>query len=353
MHNFFEFNRKDLAELLVNDFAASEYRADQLFDWVYRKQVTDFSLMTNLSKEFREKLIGKFIFPEAIQKNCQISKDKTRKYLFQVPGGQAIETVLIYQDGKKAQGRQTLCVSSQYGCGMDCKFCRTGTMGFLANLTTSDIISQVRGVLKDAKNFDDGFTNMVFMGMGEPLHNFKNVVKALEILCDPLAFEVPPGKITVSTVGLVPAIKKFAEVNLGVNLAVSLNATTDEVRSKIMPINQRFPIPVLLDTLKNFPLSGRKKITVEYVMLAGVNDSPQDLKRLPELLDQIPCKINLIPYNSNAKLGFETPAEAKVRTWQRKLMQDGMNATIRWSKGQDIDAACGQLSSSQSKSIAR
>ncbi|MCL4147636.1 UNVERIFIED_CONTAM: hypothetical protein GTU68_002171 [Idotea baltica] len=184
------------------------------------------------------------------------------------------------------------------------------------------------------------------MGMGEPLHNFKGVTDAMIILLDVHGLAIGPRKITVSSVGLVPAITKFGKLDTGINLAISLNATTDEVRSSIMPINKKFNLEILLDCLRSFPLRAKKKITIEYVMLAGVNDSEADLKRLPKLLKNIPAKVNLIPYNNNADLGFKTPSRKKVLSWNQDLIALGINSTIRWSKGEDINAACGQLHAS-------
>ncbi|MCB0334373.1 MAG: 23S rRNA (adenine(2503)-C(2))-methyltransferase RlmN, partial [Bdellovibrionales bacterium] len=218
-------------------------------------------------------------------------------------------------------------------------------------LTTEEIVQQVLTVRKDAANFGDMFSNMVFMGMGEPLHNFDNLERALLILNDDFGLGLSGRKITVSTVGLVPAIKKFGDSTAEANLAVSLNATTDEIRSEIMPINRKYPLEVLLQTLRDFPLKRRKRITIEYVMLGGVNDTEGDLRRLPKLLRGIPCKVNLIPYNSNAGLGFESPSDDTARHWQRALMKEGLTVTIRWSKGKDIDAACGQLVTQSQKTL--
>ena len=336
--DFYSFSRARLAMFLAERLAAPKYLADQLFQWVYRHGVVDFEMMTNLSKRQREQLAEVFFFSEATTVTRQISSDGTRKYLFEVQPGVQVESVMI-----KQPTRMTLCVSSQYGCGMACAFCKTGTMGFQGNLSTSDIIKQVLAVIKDAKNFGDGFTNIVFMGMGEPLHNFNNVAEALRILTDDLGLSIAPRKITVSTVGLVPAIKKFFAAKLGVNLAVSLNATTDEVRDQIMPVNQRFKIAELLETLRSADLGKRRKITIEYVMLAGVNDSEADMRRLVKLLRGMPVKVNLIPYNSNAELGFNTPSKNWVHECHNFLNNSGLDSTIRWSKGQDINAACGQL----------
>lgn len=338
VRDFFQFTREELTAELGEHLGATPYRATQLFQWVYRRGVRDVSKMSNLGKELRETIAQFFRFPMPEIVTRQISSDGTRKYLFALDKGSHIESVMI-----KQPKRMTLCVSSQVGCGMACAFCRTGTMGFHRNLSTSEIVRQVLGVIHDAAQFNDMFQNIVFMGMGEPLHNFDAVTRAVRILTDPQGLAIPPRKITVSSVGLVPAIKKFGESGVDANLAVSLNATTDEVRSEIMPINKAYPIQVLLDTLRGFPANRRRKITIEYVMLSGINDSDADMRRLPKLLEGIPSKVNLIPYNDNAGLGFITPSPDRIHDWQDYLTRKGLNTTVRWSKGRDIDAACGQL----------
>jgi 23S rRNA (adenine2503-C2)-methyltransferase len=332
-----DFSRDELTAL-ITDKGFPRYRAIQLFEWVHKKKVSDLSLMTDLPKDIREVLPSLFDFPVAAIESRQISTDGTRKYLFKTSLGNLVESVMI-----KQPNRMTLCVSSQIGCGMGCSFCRTGTMGFIKNLTTSEILQQVRGVIEDAKNFGDMFTNIVFMGMGEPLHNFNNVCRALTMLRDQKGYDFSGRKITISSVGLVPAIAKFGQAGIDVNLAISLNATTDEVRDEIMPINKKFPLAVLLQTLRDYPLKHKRKITIEYVMLAGVNDSEADMRRLPGLLKGIPSKVNLIPYNANAGLGFEPPSRAIISQWMDYLFKKGIDTTIRWSKGVDISAACGQL----------
>ncbi len=344
--NFFDFSRDELAVFLAERLNLPAYRARQLFEWVYKKQVTDFQLMTDLPQSLRPQLAELFDFPVAVICDRQISRDGTRKYLFELHGGHKVESVMI-----KQPNRMTLCVSSQVGCGMGCSFCRTATMGFRRNLSTSEILQQVRGVIADAKNFGDMFHNIVFMGMGEPLHNYKGVTTALRVLRDQHAFDFSGRKITVSSVGLVPAIKKFGESGIDVNLAISLNATTDEVRSTIMPINKAYNVETLLQCLREYPLKRRRKITIEYVMLAGINDTDGDLARLPRLLRGIPAKVNLIPYNENAGLGFRAPSKLVIDHWHDALMQQGLDTTIRWSKGQDIKAACGQLAVEAQKTV--
>lgn len=342
--DFYDYSYSELVDLLRDEFDASSFRATQLFEWVYRKGITDFALMTNISRELREQLSARFVFPTARIHDRQISSDGTRKYLFEVEQGDLVESVMI-----KQVNRMTLCVSSQVGCAMGCKFCRTGTMGLKRSLSTSEILRQVNGVIEDAKNFGDSFQNIVFMGMGEPLHNFDGVTRAVRNLTDRRGYGMSPRKVTVSTVGLVPAIRKLAASDVAVSLAVSLNATTDEIRSQVMPINERFPIAELLDAVKSFPVGPRKKVTMEYVLLGGINDTHDDMKRLAVLMRGLPVKVNLIPYNDNAGLGFDSPSREWVFTWQRYLNSQGLQAFIRWSKGADIAAACGQLATASKK----
>jgi 23S rRNA (adenine2503-C2)-methyltransferase len=347
IRDFYNYSYSELAELLENQFGATKFRATQLFEWVYRKGVTDFEQMTNISRELRVRLAESFVFPKASVHERRISADGTRKYLFEVEHGDLVESVMI-----KQANRMTLCVSSQVGCAMGCRFCRTGTMGLKRSLSTSEILRQVNGVIEDAKNFGDSFQNIVFMGMGEPLHNFDGVTRAVRNLTDRRGYGMSPRKVTVSTVGLVPAIRKLAASDVSVSLAVSLNATTDEIRSQVMPVNLRFPISELLDAVKDFPVGPRKKVTMEYVMLGGLNDTEEDMRRLAKLMRGLPVKVNLIPYNDNAGLGFNTPARDWVFTWQRYLNSQGLQAFIRWSKGADIAAACGQLAT-ESKQASR
>ena len=341
---FFDYTRAELALLLKDRFDFAPYRAQQLFSWVYQKLIFDTSEMSNIGKEHRALLAAVFKFNQTSFLERQISSDGTRKYLFELSQKHRIETVMI-----KQPQRMTLCVSSQVGCALGCRFCQTGTMGLTRHLSTSEIVQQVVGVLLDARNFGDRFSNVVFMGMGEPLHNFENVKRAIEIITDDYGVGLSARRITVSTVGLVPQIDRFFKEKIGANLAVSLNATTNEVRSEIMPINQRFPLEQLLGALRSATLRPRQRITIEYVMLAGINDTDDDLKRLPKILSGIPVKINLIPYNNNVDLGFNSPTKERVARWQRYLNDHGTLATVRWSKGQDIDAACGQLVTTSSR----
>jgi 23S rRNA (adenine2503-C2)-methyltransferase len=342
--DFFNFSRTELSRYLSEQLGEKNFRSEQLFSWVYRKKISDFEEMSDISCRLRSELSKKVFFGKATKVECKVSTDGTRKYLLETSEKSLVESVMIAQPRRK-----TLCVSSQVGCGMACAFCRTGTMGFKKNLTTSEILQQVVEVQKDSsEQWSDEFSNIVFMGMGEPLHNYKNVLEALRVLVDPKGFAFSPRKITVSTVGLVPAIERFANETI-VNLAVSLNATTDEVRDAIMPINKRFPLATLIAALRKVPTTKRKQITIEYVLLSGVNDTQEDLKRLPSLVRDLRVKINLIPYNENAGLGFKSPKKEWVAHWRECLVKKGLDTTIRWSKGQDIKAACGQLVTNATK----
>lgn len=336
--NFFNYSPEGLQGLLEKRFSEPRFRVDQLYRWVYRQRIDDPLQMLNIKQETRERFKQEFVFPQAKIHTRKISVDGTRKYLFEVGNGDLVESVMI-----KQPERMTLCISSQVGCAMGCTFCQTGTMGLKRQLETWEIVAQILAVIEDAKNFGDMFNNIVFMGMGEPLHNVDAVLNTLRILKNTNGLCISPQRSTVSTSGLVPAIKKFGDSGVEACLAVSLNATTDEVRSRIMPVNRKYPIAVLLDALRSYPLKPRKRITIEYVMLRGVNDSPDDMQRLPKLLQGIPCKVNLIPYNLNPALGFEASPNEVVFAWQKYLNQCNYVATIRWSKGADIQAACGQL----------
>ena len=345
------YSRTALIEELRNELGVEPFRARQLIRWMYKSRLTDFTEMTDIAKSIRSSLQERYRILRLPIVDTQMSKDGTRKYLFELPDGKNIESVLI-----KQAHRYTLCISSQVGCAIACSFCRTGRMGLTRHLTTAEIVAQVLSVQDDIarrhgqtqnhgnqETAKDLFYNIVFMGMGEPFHNIDNVIPAVELLNDPLGFDFSSRKITVSTSGLVPAIRQFGESSAEANLAISLNATTDDVRDVLIPINKKWPLEVLLNTLREYPLKKGKRITIEYVMLKGVNDTAGDLARLPKLLHGIPSKINLIPYNDNAGLGYHAPDADNVYHWQRALLNKGMNSTIRWSKGLDIDAACGQL----------
>ena len=349
--DFYNLTRSELVEILKTRFDASQFRATQLFEWVYRKRVVDCEAMSNITKELRKELADTFSFEKAIVKERHDSKDGSRKYLLEVSPDVFIECVYI-----KQLARITLCVSSQYGCAMGCAFCQTGTMGLKKNLSTGDIIRQVLTIVDDYPDSKILGThlpvhNIVFMGMGEPLNNYDAVSKAIQILQDTAGFNMGGRKITVSTSGFVPGLERFAKDDLDVNLAISLSATCDEVRNKIMPINKRYPIKQLIETLHTIPLKNRRKLTISYVLLNGVNDTPTDMKRLLSLLHGLKAKVNLIPYNENDGLDFQAPPDDTVTAWLDRLVRAGIETTVRWSRGSDIKAACGQLAVKRNEEI--
>ncbi len=323
---------KQLEQLLL-EFGKEKYRVKQLLRWIYQRAVSDFEQMTDLAKVFRRQLAEHAYVsawqPEAVEE----SRDGTKKYLFRLSDGESIEAVRIPMD----EGRATLCISTQVGCAMQCRFCLTGNFGLTRNLTVAEIVNQVCAAQADAP-----ISNIVLMGMGEPLHNLDNVVAALQILYldDGLGFGTR--RVTLSTSGLVPEIAALAE-QVKVQLAVSLNATTDEVRDRLMPINKKYPLAVLLAACRDYTQKTRQKITFEYILIRAVNDSIADAKRLVQLLHGLPCKINLIPFNEHEGSEFKCPAEETISTFQSYLMQRQIITMRRASKGQDISAACGQL----------
>jgi 23S rRNA (adenine2503-C2)-methyltransferase len=332
-------NIKDLSPAELEEFVSGKgiqpYRARQIGKWVYVRGVSSFDEMTDLSKDLRETLRTAFTAGDSLElAGEQVSKDGTRKYLFRLADGNQIESVLI--PDKK---RNTLCMSSQAGCALGCTFCLTGTVGKIRNLKPSEIIDQY--LIVNRLTYDS-VTNIVFMGMGEPLDNLDNLVRALENLMDRNALALSPKRITVSTSGIVPKIKELGE-RISVNLAVSLNAPTDEIRNEIMPINKRYPIKELLKASVKFPVPPRKALMFEYVLLSGVNDSDKDAYDLGNLLGGINCKLNLIPFNEAHPLPYKSPSMERVLRFQEIVISFGINVRIRKNRGRDILGACGQL----------
>lgn len=310
------------------------FRAKQVVHWIYERGATSIQEITELSKDLRAKLSETATISSLKLKKRLASVDGTEKYLFGLSDGNSIESVLI-PDGK----RLTLCISSQVGCQMGCKFCLTGSMGFIRNLEPREIVDQVLSIKRLITPGE--ITNIVLMGMGEPLNNFENVSQALQRLTKWAGFS--KRKITLSTSGIAPEILNIPKKAPNVNLAVSLNATTDEIRSRIMPVNRKYPLYVLLPILKKYPVPARSRITFEYVLLGEINDSIEDAKRLIALLRGIPSKINLIPFNEFEGAEFSAPSDERVLQFQKKLVNAGMTAPVRKSRGKDILAACGQL----------
>jgi 23S rRNA (adenine2503-C2)-methyltransferase len=316
-----------------------KYRADQIFRWLYSHHARSFSEMTNIAKTDRERLASAFtIVPPRID-GTEVSYDGTRKFLFRLEDGHSVESVLIPDEN-----RLTLCISSQVGCRQACGFCLTGSRGFSRDLRFFEITGQVMEIARLLHGEGSGrITNIVFMGMGEPLANLEEVVKALTLITGDAGLGFSPRRVTVSTSGLVPEIERLGASGARVNLAVSLNAATDDVRTRIMPVNRRYPIRELLGACKRFPLEPRRRITFEYVLLRGVNDSEEDARMLARLLKGIRCKVNLIPFNPFSGSGYERPEDAVIRRFQHILLDNRYTAPVRESRGRDISAACGQL----------
>ncbi|MFW5635107.1 MAG: 23S rRNA (adenine(2503)-C(2))-methyltransferase RlmN [Thermodesulfobacteriota bacterium] len=315
------------------------YRAKQILGWVYLRQADDFESMTNLGKADRILLADHFSIDRLQIKDMEISADGTRKYLFELADGRRIETVLIPE-----KDHYTLCISSQVGCALGCRFCLTAQGGFQRNLTQGEILAQVRDILqtidpKDARRL----TNLVFMGMGEPLANYENLIGALSLITQgDYGLKFSPRRVTVSTSGLVPEIERLGH-DTDVNLAVSLNAADNATRDRLMPINRKYPIEALLAACRQYPLRPRRRITFEYILIEGVNDDPEDAHRLAKLLQSIRCKINLIAFNPHAGGDFKRPSEAAIQQFRDVLLYHNYTTVIRYSKGLDISAACGQL----------
>jgi len=323
-------------EGFLKGMGKESYRSSQIFKWLYKQDAKSFDEMTDLSKTFREELKAIAYVGSLEPIKIETSRDGTKKYLFRLNDGESIESVLI-PEGK----RRTLCISSQVGCPLDCGFCLTGSMGFKRNLTTSEITGQVLAVNKSLED-DLKITNIVYMGMGEPLLNFEHVLRSIEIISGDKSIRISPRKVTLSTAGVVPQMLKLGEES-NVNLAVSLNATTDEVRDKIMPVNKKYPIAELLDACRNYPLSNRRRITFEYVLIKDLNDSLDDAKRIVKLLRGIPAKVNLLPFNESEGSPFKRPSKETIQIFHNYLENKNMTVIIRSSKGSDISAACGQL----------
>ena len=332
---------KNLSQSELEEFIASfgkeRYRSIQILRWLYQKGVHAIDQMTNLSKRFRDELSQVSFVSNLHFLKVEQDRDGTKKFLFQLEDGNRIESVLI--PDKK---RLTLCVSTQSGCALGCRFCLTGRNGFKRNLSVSEILNQilsVREMLVDEKSI----TNVVLMGMGEPLANYENTLKAIGLMANPDAFKFSSRRVTLSTVGLLPELERLAQEKIQFRLAISLNASDEDSRSHLMPINRHYPLRKVLEACRNFPLRPRARITFEYVLVEGVNDSPQDARRLLRLLKGIPSKVNLIPLNEAPGIPFKKPSEEKILQFQEILMEGGLTAIVRKSKGAEISAACGQL----------
>ncbi|QJP08083.1 23S rRNA (adenine(2503)-C(2))-methyltransferase RlmN [Pseudomonas multiresinivorans] len=334
---------KPQLEEFFESIGEKRFRAGQVMQWIHHFGAVEFGAMTNVGKALREKLeaVAEIRPPEIVSQD--ISADGTRKWVVRVASGSCVETVYIPQGG-----RGTLCVSSQAGCALDCSFCSTGKQGFNSDLTSAEIIGQVwianQSFGTIPGKIDRAITNVVMMGMGEPLLNFDNVVTAMSIMMEDLGYGISKRKVTLSTSGVVPMIDKLAEVT-DVSLALSLHAPNDELRNKLVPINKKYPLEMLLDSCYRYitRLGKERVLTIEYTLLAGVNDQPEHAEQLIALLKDFPCKINLIPFNPFPHSGYERPSNNAIRRFQDMLHKSGFNVTVRTTRGDDIDAACGQL----------
>ena len=336
------FRPEDLEQIFV-EWGEPKFRARQVLDWVYRKRVTRFEDMTNLGLPLRERLMGHFDLRSLSLARQQGSSDTTRKLLFRLRDGRYVESVVIPANptlyGERAD-RRTICVSSQVGCAYDCKFCASGLAGFTRNLTPDEIVEQIlQAEAMDGQRID----NIVFMGMGEPLANLRNLLAAIEILNADWGVGIGARHMTISTSGLAPQIEKLAEQPLQVRLALSLHGATDEVRDQIMPVNKKYPLNRLFESLRRYQELKKQKVTFEYILIEDVNDALEQAAILATRARSLNAKVNLIPYNTVEGLPWKRPSEARQEQFLKVLRTQGVQATLRREKGHDIDAACGQL----------
>ncbi|MDP2644630.1 MAG: 23S rRNA (adenine(2503)-C(2))-methyltransferase RlmN [Desulfobacterales bacterium] len=341
-----EINKEQLVTVLEQQ-GIEKYRADQILKWVYFRQADTFDAMTDLGVKVRNILSRQFSILRLSRVHCETSRDGTRKYLFRLQDGKHIESVLMQE-----KSHDTLCISSQVGCGQRCKFCLTGAGGFERNLTRGEMVAQVRDIMNDLES-PNRLTNIVFMGMGEPLANYDNLIGALQTITDnETGLRFASRRVTVSTAGWVPKLGELGR-DTKVNLAISLNATDNQTRSMLMPINRKYPIEKLLEACGRYILPPGRRITFEYILIKGVNDSAEDAQRLVRLLRPIKAKINLIPLNPHEGIDWLRPEASVIQRFQEVLYQHNYTAIIRYSKGEDISAACGQLKARSSRLSAR
>jgi 23S rRNA (adenine2503-C2)-methyltransferase len=324
-------------EAFVQSLGHKKFHAKQIYHWIWKRGVTDFAEMTNLSRELRAALAEKAIvsLPEVTQH--QVSEDGTQKFVLRLADGKQIESVFIPDTPK-----QTFCVSTQVGCAMGCAFCLTGKMGLLRHLSAAEIAGQVRLLARSLDLLDKSF-NIVLMGMGEPLQNYDNTMKAMRMLNEKEGLDMHPKRVTLSTVGLVPQMDRLAQEDLMPNLAVSLHAASEEQRAAIVPPSKKYSMQDVIDACKRFPLSKRRRIMFEYVMLAGINDSDEDARRLVKVLTGVKAKVNLLPLNEAPGIPFKRPSDERINRFAKILADKELMVSVRKSRGRDIRAACGQL----------
>jgi 23S rRNA (adenine2503-C2)-methyltransferase len=329
----------ELGELasFVEGLGHKRFHARQVYRWIWRRGVSDFAEMTDLSRELRAALAASATVSLPVIVRHDVSEDGTQKFVLELADGRRIESVFIPDTPA-----QTFCVSTQVGCAMGCAFCLTGKMGLIRNLTAAEITTQVRMLAKHLDLLNSSF-NIVLMGMGEPLHNYDETMKALRMLNEAEGLGLHPKRVTLSTVGLVPMMDRLAGEQLMPNLAVSLHAATEDTRAAIVPVNKKYSMQEVIAACERFPLSKRRRIMFEYVLLAGVNDSDQDARKLVKVLAGVKAKVNLLPLNAAAGIPFERPSDERINAFARILADRGLNVSVRKSRGRDIRAACGQL----------
>jgi len=342
---FMDYMPEELLEMGIEP----KFRIKQLYNWIYRKYIDNFEEMNNIPKVLKKRLNEEFIVNPLELINHETATDGTEKFLFKLNDNHTVETVLIKmkdeenKNGKIKEAKYTVCVSTQVGCKVGCAFCLTAKGGFVRNLTAGEIVAQVWW-MKKFKNFDENKAlNIVYMGMGEPLDNYNNLVKAIKILANTEGMNIATRRQTVSTSGIAPKIKKLGNENLGVNLAISLHAVDDKLREELIPLNKAYNIESVIEAIREFPIDKRKKVMFEYLVIRDVNDDIDSAKKLVKLLNGIPSKVNLIYFNPYPGTDFKRPDDNTMKKFQDYLINKGIMCTIRKSKGMDISAACGQL----------
>lgn len=345
MRDIYDYSYEEL-ENYITKKGMRKFRAQQLFTWLYKKRVNSFDEMTDLAKDFRKMLEKEFEFSSLEVVDKQVASDGTVKYLFKLFDGHLIETVLMHNDYGKS-----VCVTSQVGCNMGCKFCASGLLKKKRNLTVSEMVSQVLFVQKELDKTNERVRNIVVMGIGEPFDNYDNTIQFMKTINSDHGLEIGARKITVSTCGIAPKIRQFADENYQFNLAISLHAPNDELRSKIMPINQAYPLKDLLASLDYYASKSNRRITFEYILLRGLNDTQECANQLAEIIKNRNAYVNLIPYNSVDESGFESTSDRQSLKFYDMLMKLGVKATLRAKHGDEIEAACGQLRAQSERNL--
>jgi len=352
--NILDFSKEELSEHIKPSF-----RAKQIYQWMYQKYVSSFEEMKNIPKELKEELSAHYYLDPLAIAQVEVSKDGSKKYLFELKDGHTVESVLLpmkqeqvdEDDNLVHHTRYTICISSQVGCKIGCAFCLTGKSGFKRNLTAGEITSQVLMIKRDNNIAENRRVNIVYMGMGEPLDNLTNVSKAVRIFNDLDGLSISPRRQTISTSGLSSQIEKLGKMDLGILLAISLHAVDDDLREKLMPINKAYNIESIITAVRNFPIDARKRVMFEYLVMKGVNDHINNAKKLIKLLHGIKAKVNLIYFNPHHGSEFGRPSEKDMISFQQYLVDHGVLCTIRQSKGLDISAACGQLKDKEQTNV--